>query len=139
MGIFSRRAEEPFTRSILRIERMPTTLKPGWDGHGAAVPGEAICTVATNFLRRVAGKFGTDVPEPTVVAPTSDGGVSVEWRLKTPSEAVELVFLPNDLHEYTVRDIELRHIEQSDEGVSVDDLFEVVKLIVAGRDTVLQA
>jgi hypothetical protein len=124
-----------FGTAITRIERIGA-MKPGWNGHRAPVTSPEVRSTAISFLRKLSANFGVSVPEPTLVAPTSDGGIALEWRLRTPAEAIEFVFLPRGLHEYTLRDLNKGHLDRIGEDVSEDELLGLAKIALVGRVTV---
>src|SRR5213593_4780633 len=92
-----------FPDAIAEIDRLGNTLKRGWDGHGASEIGFTARTNAVDFVRRVWKDYGTVVQAPAV-APVSDGGIALEWIVRTPQGAreLELVFLDRG-NEYSVR------------------------------------
>jgi hypothetical protein len=87
-------------------------LRRDWNGHGAAPLSPESRRAAEDFLAAVWSEFGPSVAEPTVVAPTSDGGVAVEWIVNDGRrvKAVEVVFLARG-NEFSVRDRERRQLE----------------------------
>jgi hypothetical protein len=98
-------------------------LRPGWDGHGAAAITPAAKDAAFNFLRRVEGKFGSAVPEP-FVAPLSDGGLGLVWRVK--QKEIEIVFLERG-NEYAVS---FRNAAKPTiEGCNVDTDFLLTRVV----------
>lgn len=110
-------------------------LPPGWNGHAAPKVSPAAQIQAIDFLSRVWREFYTSVPEPTIVAPTSDAGVALEWIVKAGSGelGVEVVFLDGST-EYSVRDREQQKIVEDGEKVDVSFLlYEVLKRRVAGH------
>ncbi len=110
-------------------------LPDGWNGHRAARITQESQRAAITFLTRVWNEFGSSVPEPTVVAPTSDGGVAVEWIVKDGGavRGVEIVFIDNR-NEFSVRNRDTRVLERDGENVDARYLlFEVIKPHVAGH------
>jgi hypothetical protein len=125
----------PFEGAISRIRGI-ASMQPGWNGHGAAVAPREVRGTAIDFLLRLAQNFGTSIPAPTLVAPTSDGGVTLEWRLREPAEAIEFVFLPGGLHEYAFRDLDQDRLDRAEENVSEAELFGMAKMVLVGRHTI---
>ena len=123
---------EPFRAAIAKVHQIGF-MKPGFNGHNAAVANAEVRQNAEDFLRKLLKHYGTSVPAPTLVAPTSDGGVAIEWRLKNPSEAVEIIILPRGLHEYAIRDLGKGRLDDAREDVPEQDLLNLVKLVVVGR------
>lgn len=126
----------PFAESIALINRIGE-MEPGFNGHHAAVATLTVRQDAIRFLSRLASSYGTSVPEPSMVAPTSDGGVALEWRLQWPSEVIEIVFLPNGAHEYTQHAVANDKLSQVQvyEDAHEDDLVRLAKLSLVGRHT----
>ena len=111
------------------------SLEKGWNGHKASRIPTAAQTMALEFLTTVWNKFGTSVAEPTEVAPTSDGGVALEWIVKDGGrdKGVEVVIFERR-NEYTVRDRVEGHIESDAEDVDFDFLLRnVIDRYVAGH------
>ena len=124
----------PYPGAAARIEQL-ASLNRDWNGHGAMRVAEASRKAALGFLDRVRQEFGTSVPEPTVVAPTSDGGIALEWivRERTHEKGVEVVFLPTGI-EYSLRNRDNGRLEDDRENVDVDFLLlNVIKPHVAGH------
>lgn len=124
----------PYPVSVTRIERL-AELDPGWNGHNAPRIPEASRAAAVSFLERVWSEFGSSVPEPTVVAATSDEGVALEWIVKDGDRerGVEIVCLPAR-YEYSVRNRQTGRLEQDAEGIAPQQiLFDVIKPYVAGH------
>ena len=124
-----------FERAISDIERIGS-MEAGWNGHGAPIAALEVRNQAIGFLRRLLSNFGTSIPAPTLIAPTSDGGVTLEWRLREPSEAIEFVFLPNGSHEYSFRDLDKDRLDRVEEDVPEGELFRWAKIALVGRTTV---
>src|SRR6266478_5669799 len=81
----AKKSTEPFGAAIASIGTIEY-MKPDWDHHRGIVPSPAVRQAAVEFLRKIARDYGSDIPEPTMVAPTSEGFVALEWRLRTPAE-----------------------------------------------------
>lgn len=116
----------PFTNAIGEIERLGR-LPSGWDGHGGGTPHEQARREAVTFLETVEAKFGSLVPEP-MVAPLSDGGIGLIWRIKNArgEREVAIVFLKQG-NEYSVED---RHEGRSAVSGSDADLDFLVTNII---------
>lgn len=124
----------PYPATVAKIAQL-TQLEPGWNGHRAARISPAAQMGAIDFLAKVWAEFGTSVPEPTVVVPTPDGGVALEWIVKDDHRVmgVEIVFLDRG-NEYSVRDRDGQRLDDEGENVAASVLlYEVIKPRVAGR------
>lgn len=119
---------EPYAHAINVIGALGT-LKPRWNAHGAAPILERVRDAAVGFLREIAGKFGTAVPEP-VVGPTSDGGVFFEWELVSPPRRLQIVLLPDEQNEYSLRDLASDRLIRADDDLTRGELLELVRSLV---------
>ena len=111
------------------------SLDRGWNGHKAARIPTTVQTQALEFLISIWNKFGTSVAEPTEVAPTSDGGVALEWIVKEGVRDKGIEIIVFDRHsEFTVRDRADGTIEQDAESVDFDFLLRnVIDRYVSGH------
>ncbi len=126
---------QPYPVAVTRIERF-AELEQGWNGHDAAPIARRRRDTPIEFLYRVASEFGSAVPEPTVVAATSDGGVALEWIAKADGEerGIEIVFLPNGSNEYSARNRDERRVLDDGENLDLGFLLlNVIKPHVAGH------
>jgi hypothetical protein len=124
----------PYPGALARIEHF-RALAPGWSGHHAAAIVEASRTAAIRLLEQAWGEFGSSVAEPTVIAPTSDGGVAFEWIIKNDDAetGVEVVCLPTR-YEYSLRDRTTGRLGEDSEGTDLGFiLHNVLKPRVAGH------
>ena len=126
-------APEHFAAAIEKIESIQK-MSPGWNGFRAAVASEDVRRAAIEFLRDIPRRFPADVSEPTIVAPTPDGGVVLEWRLVHWPRSLELVFLPNGVYEWALREKE-RTLQYADDATT-NELFDVMKQHVFGQVTI---
>ena len=119
--------------TIARISQ-PGELGSGWNGHRAAPISKESQVAAIALLHLVSMEFGLSVAEPTIVAPTPDGGVALEWIVKDRDErGVEVVCFPA-WYEFTVRNRRTGKIEDDAEHVSRDNvLLNAIKPYVVGR------
>jgi hypothetical protein len=108
-------------------------LKPRWNAHGASPISEPVRDAAVGFLREIAGKFGTRVPEPSV-GPTSDGGVFFEWRLPSSGRQLQIVMLPHERNEYSVRDVASDRLLRADDDLTRSELLELVRSAIVDED-----
>jgi len=125
---------QPYPATTARIRQLGG-LETGWNGHHAARIAQASQDAAVRFLERVWNEFKTSVAEPTVVAPTSDGGVALEWIVKDGDRerGVEIVCMPSR-YEYSIRNRGTRRLEDDSEAADVQTiLFNVIKPHVAGH------
>lgn len=109
----------------------------GWNGHDAPPIPKASREAALHFLAMLWNEFQSTVPEPTVVAPTSDEGVAFEWIVKDDRDherGIEIVCLPGHRYEYSIRNRDTRQVlddaETSDAGFI---LRNVIKAHVANH------
>jgi hypothetical protein len=118
---------ELYADVIAQIKSLET-LKPRWNAHGASAIAESARDAAITFLRQIEAKFGSSVLEPAV-APTSDGGVSLEWKF--PPQLLEIVLLPHERNEYSLRDLESDKLIRADEDLSSGELIELIRTSVS--------
>ena len=123
-----------FENSIEKIEHIGK-MSPGWNGFKAAVADASVRHAAISFLQEVGQRFPSDVHEPTIVAPTPDGGVAIEWRLADAPRCFELVFMPHGAREWALREKE-RTIDYA-EDANEAELFDLMKRHVAGHTTII--
>ena len=109
---------QPYPSAVSQIEAMED-LETGWNGHRASRISKGSQQSAIQFLWRVWEEFRNAVPEPTIVAPTSDGGVALEWIVKygTEERGIEIVCLPANRYEYSVRNRVTGQLEEDQEGI----------------------
>lgn len=124
---------DPYPGALSRIAPL-ATLEPGWNGHRAAPISKDGRRAAIAFLADVWMEFGTTVAEPTIVAPTPDGGVALEWIVQDGDEVgVEVVCFPA-WDEYTVRNRRTGAIEDEAERAWRDRILRnVIKPHVVGH------
>lgn len=124
---------DPYPGALARIEQL-ATLEPGWNGHRAAPISKDSQRAAIEFLRHVWAEFGRSVAEPSIVAPTPDGGVALEWIVQDGDErGVEVVCFPA-WYEYTVRNRRTGAIEDEAERTWPDRILpNVIKPRVVGH------
>ena len=124
---------DPYPGTLNRIAQL-ATLEPGWNGHRAAPISKDSQRAAIAFLADVWMEFGTTVAEPTIVAPTPDGGVALEWIVQDGDErGVEVVCFPA-WYEYTVRNRRTGAIEDEAERTGRQRiLLNVIKPSVVGH------
>jgi hypothetical protein len=131
-----RQDRQPYPGATEKIEGMGE-LPAGWNGHYPSEIGSAAQETAKRFLRLVWNEFGSAVPEPTVVAPTSDGGIALEWIAKEGDRerGIEVVCFANGRYEYSVRNRTTGRLDEGQEDVLDPEvvLLNVIKPYVAGR------
>ena len=124
---------EPYPGALHRIAQL-ATLEPGWNGHRAAPISKDSQRAAVYFLSQVWAEFGSSVAEPSIVAPTPDGGIALEWIVQDGDErGVEVVCFPA-WYEYTVRNRRTGAIEDEAERARPNRiLLNVIKPRVVGH------
>lgn len=108
------------------IDRLMSTLRPGWDAHRAARIAPEAGEAAKMFLIHAGNKFGTSLREPAV-GPLADGALGLVWRVKRHSSEreVEVVFMRRG-NEFVVSDRDGREPTIEGHDVDVDELIRVV-------------
>ncbi len=129
--------ERPYPGALAQIEGF-STLESGWNGHHAAAISPGTREAAVRLLDQIWHEFKVSVPEPSIVVPTSDGGVALEWIVKDgdAERGVEIVCLPSR-YEYSVRDRATGRLGEESESADPGFLLlHVIKTRVAGHKVV---
>lgn len=115
-----------FKRVHDEIQRLTSTLNPGWDGHRAARITPEAAEAAKAFLTHADNKFGISLPEP-VVGALADGALGLVWRVKRDrsEREVEIIFMRRG-NEFVVSDRDGREPTIEGHDVDVDELIRVV-------------
>jgi hypothetical protein len=129
---------DAFHASIERVKHLER-LPRDWNGHGAAPISATARRSAILVLDRTWQMFGPMMPAPTIIAPTTDGGVALEWIIRDQrgEHGVEIVCLAaGDRFEYSVRDRVSGTLQDDLENASLHQLEMLLKTRVLNHPVV---
>jgi hypothetical protein len=119
------------TRALERIaslDRVPHR----WNGNAGGPITDIVRERAMRFIATLGSRA---LPMPSVIDPTNDKGISLEWHVgHPPRRKIEIIFLPDDANEWTMRDLVADQLLAGEEDASEETLVQLIGNHVANYE-----